>query len=1778
MAINYINTGSSANKGDGDTLRTAFNKINANFETLVQEIGSTSSFVLPTASTSTLGGIKVGANLTISNGVLSATASPTAEFSGTVAVLTATNYIDLNGIILSNNSGTLSAITITGTIAPDYVELLLHGENFLDDSNYDVAILDNGVTISTSTIKYGAGSFYFDGSSYISLPGSASNPAFDQTGDITIEFWSYVSEFNVGTIIASESISGQHWSIQNAGGRFYFQCNDGTNDFEIIPTSFFITNQWTHCAVVKAGSIVSLYQGGTLIGNVNIGSSTAFNNTIYDISIGSITDGTQGFFQGYLDEIRISRGIALYTGTFAPPAAAFPGDTFLIASALPPSGSNFTVTNISYFTNDANYLTSSTVNQYVSTGTNFTVTNISYFNNDSGYVTATYVTSLGYTTTATVRTLIANSLTNYATQTYVTSRGYLTATDIQSYGYLTAESDTLNSVLARGSSTVQTITAGHIVPAGNKMFDLGTSSTQWRSLYVGTATIYIDNIALSINKEDNTVVVGPQQGRTVLASQDFVNIAISGIPAGPKGDQGEQGNTGTQGIQGPIGPQGIQGSTGTQGIQGPIGNTGTQGIQGPIGNTGAQGISIVLVGSSATTTVESLGAGAAGQGWINTTDGDIYFWNTLTTLWENIGPIVGPEGPRGLQGVQGEKGDQGLPGAKGDTGAQGPKGDTGDQGSAGAKGDQGIQGNTGTQGLIGPTGPKGDKGDRAEEDRLVNGIHSVILGVDGILTLPGGTSKITTTGESGESVDLVAGPGGWSELASNNGDNFVWVDDAGAYVVTNGTGSFKQWTFGTDGTLTIPSSISSNSTFGVESLIDGYNSGVYFDGDRTGSGNAILYAVKDAIIRADNNGLLIPGIPRDWLFGADGKLTLPAGGVISGYVAPPVTITLTNADWSDANHPYERDFSIVATPTWTASETDTFVIYNATNYQWEVHNPAFGTDPIYLNGGSLTFPSREWTVGPTLGSIAPIGAYSYANEYNFESSTLTVPGTINSIAGNDLNLKAFNSVGGGVTISLQNRNLDTGGRNTQLDVKPDNITLTTDFDNNQYEWILGADGTLTLPGSSNELYTTTNALIKSISDIQISAGDDVGSNWTFRGDGKLQLPLDGDILDSNGSSVLGGGGGGFSLPPNTTLSDFYSDGGATLFNNSGTLALYSNVADGNDGVEIRVKGDDGDGTWQFKSNGVLTLAGVPKPNFFYDHGTIQYQPSGWLAVQTVGPTIHDLPNAIPGAWKFNKTLYDFDFAMVKPGDTLMLDNSYVGYPDPPGTAGYPATITISYQDPDNADLWIIGQNQAGPELPDGTTMWLKYSDERIVLNDTWGFGVDGVNLPYNAKFKYWNKEWTFGVDGSLVFPDNSLLIGVNEDNTSVILNADSGKDFSINTFGPELNNWKFGTDGVLHLPVGGDIVDSNGTSVLGGGSGSAFTYGTVDLHNGGVQNAQILQFDDSTFQSVITGPAPALNGNAQRLIIQGQRATSGEGGDVYVWGGDSDIDGGDIKIYAGDADSTESGSGGYVNISAGRGHDQGGSISITAGNSSNGAGGDVTIAAGIGSATVGRILINNNLNEWSFDREGDFRLANHIIARNGRYYQDCADGTTSMRWINAESENNDIELVRVYRDGGSPYDGQQNEENERVQLGYKDIAPDVSVFYIETTKNPAGLFVTDEDDKRWEFQSTGGVKFPDATVQTTAFTFSNSATAPTTGLLWFNPTEARMYVKYNDQWVDASPTVLAPPDTNPTLESVTFNDATVQTTAWTGTVSYNDLTNKPTFVGGGGASTWLTAD
>jgi hypothetical protein len=105
VTVQFINTGSSANAGNGDSLRTAFNKINANFLAL----STSSGFTLGTATNTTLGGVKIGVGLVAStDGTISATGAST---SGTIFVLDQTSAPSVD-IVSYSGSTTLSTSSV----------------------------------------------------------------------------------------------------------------------------------------------------------------------------------------------------------------------------------------------------------------------------------------------------------------------------------------------------------------------------------------------------------------------------------------------------------------------------------------------------------------------------------------------------------------------------------------------------------------------------------------------------------------------------------------------------------------------------------------------------------------------------------------------------------------------------------------------------------------------------------------------------------------------------------------------------------------------------------------------------------------------------------------------------------------------------------------------------------------------------------------------------------------------------------------------------------------------------------------------------------------------------------------------------------------------------------------------------------------------------------------------------------------------------------------------------------------------------------------------------------------------------------------------------------------------------------------------------------------------------------------------------------------------------------------------------------------------------------
>ena len=126
-------------------------------------------------------------------------------------------------------------------------------------------------------------------------------------------------------------------------------------------------------------------------------------------------------------------------------------------------------------------------------------------------------------------------------------------------------------------------------------------------------------------------------------------------PVGPQGIPGKDGLPGKEGAQGPAGPAGAVGPQGPEGPQGKAGLPGKDGVKGdtgPIGPEGPQGIAgigITLKGS--VPTVADLPTGAIqGDTYVVDEDGNAWSWSDADGAYIDIGQIVGPQGPAGLDG------------------------------------------------------------------------------------------------------------------------------------------------------------------------------------------------------------------------------------------------------------------------------------------------------------------------------------------------------------------------------------------------------------------------------------------------------------------------------------------------------------------------------------------------------------------------------------------------------------------------------------------------------------------------------------------------------------------------------------------------------------------------------------------------------------------------------------------------------------------------------------------------------------------------------------------------------------------------------------------------------------------------------------------------------------------------------------------------------------------------------------------------------------------------
>ena len=235
------------------------------------------------------------------------------------------------------------------------VSMLLHGDGtngaqnntFIDSSSNNYSITRNGTVTQGSINPFGSitpyttsadgGSGYFSGTTDALLLGGQATFAFG-TGDFTIEMWVRPSVTTEQFLYDSRptSTQGLYPTLKlnpATTAVFQYYTNVGGSQLSIIGTTNIVAGTWYHVAIARSGTSTKLFVNGTQEGSTLTDSTNYINGASRPIVGGYGFNVASTLFNGYMSNVRVVKGTAVYTSNFTPsttPLTAISGTSLLL--------------------------------------------------------------------------------------------------------------------------------------------------------------------------------------------------------------------------------------------------------------------------------------------------------------------------------------------------------------------------------------------------------------------------------------------------------------------------------------------------------------------------------------------------------------------------------------------------------------------------------------------------------------------------------------------------------------------------------------------------------------------------------------------------------------------------------------------------------------------------------------------------------------------------------------------------------------------------------------------------------------------------------------------------------------------------------------------------------------------------------------------------------------------------------------------------------------------------------------------------------------------------------------------------------------------------------------------------------------------------------------------------------------------------------------------------------------------------------------------------------
>jgi hypothetical protein len=215
--------------------------------------------------------------------------------------------------------------------------MLLHGDGaagskvFIDSSASKLNVTAGGnAQVTVSPVKMGSGAMSF-GTSSDYVAANSPNFAFG-TKNFTIEFWMYARAYPGGIV------GGQLFGTTNGGySNYSINLGESPDRFRVIsngrgswaddlvmtPGNGCPVNTWCHMAIVRQGDALAIFKNGTKVASrTGVASYNYLGTTAV---IGRFHDGPNLVgFNGVIDDLRVTAGVARYTSNFTVPSSPYP--------------------------------------------------------------------------------------------------------------------------------------------------------------------------------------------------------------------------------------------------------------------------------------------------------------------------------------------------------------------------------------------------------------------------------------------------------------------------------------------------------------------------------------------------------------------------------------------------------------------------------------------------------------------------------------------------------------------------------------------------------------------------------------------------------------------------------------------------------------------------------------------------------------------------------------------------------------------------------------------------------------------------------------------------------------------------------------------------------------------------------------------------------------------------------------------------------------------------------------------------------------------------------------------------------------------------------------------------------------------------------------------------------------------------------------------------------------------------------------------------------------